>query len=91
MNKQLTDGQLLLRMVEPEFAERLGEREREVFETWVAESRPLTPKMREWIRDSAERLGIQVAPGKNLFSALSPERQREQLARAARVKLPWEK
>jgi len=40
--------------------------------------------------DLRKRLEIDEKPA-NLFSKLSPQRQDEQLARAARVKLPWEK
>lgn len=54
-----------------------------------------SPKQRAKIKDvwHAADLRKRAAPDEkvvNLFSNLSPERQAEQRARAARVKLPWE-
>jgi len=55
-----------------------------------------TEKQREKIADiwKAADLRKRAAPDEkteNLFSKLSPERQAEQRARAAKVRLPWEK
>lgn len=88
---QLDDRALLEQLCEPEWSDRLGEMERDVFAGWLASSRPLTPKMLDWLRGAAERVGLQVAPAENLFSRLSPARQAEQLRAAAKVKLPWER
>ena len=52
----------------------------------------LTEKQSKWVLGVAARIGlIGSEPGENLFSALTPERQAKQRARAAKVKLPWEK
>ena len=55
-----------------------------------------TPAQREKIKDiwhSADlrRRSAPEEKAENLFSNLSPERQAEQRARAAKIKLPWEK
>ena len=54
-----------------------------------------SPPQREKIKEiwQAVDLRKRAAPdekAKNLFSKLSPERQAEQRARAAKVRLPWE-
>ena len=88
-SKQLTDRELLdLLCEEPHFS-KLGKKAQKAFPEW--KERTLTGPMRRWLRADADRLGIQVAPSENLFSNLSPERQAEQRARAAKVRLPWEK
>jgi hypothetical protein len=86
----LTDKQLLEHLTEEPWFSRLGEKQQEIFVEWQASGKLLTDKMREWIRDAADRVGLQVAPSKNLFSAMSPEKQRAERERAKRVKLPWE-
>jgi hypothetical protein len=63
------------------------------------ESLELTPKQREKIKgiwqdlDRRRREDPDERPKEaaNLFSSLSPEEQRKQRERAAKVRLPWEK
>jgi hypothetical protein len=55
-----------------------------------------TPKQREkitevWRAIDLRKRGAPDEKTENLFSKLSPERQAEQRARAAKVRLPWEK
>lgn len=87
---RLSDVRLLELLCSEQYRGRLFVREREAFPKWLEGGRELSQKMRDWIRSAAARFGIQDEPGRNLFSQLSPERQAEQRARAARVKLPWE-
>lgn len=89
MARLLSDRELLSALLEPPYVERLGEKQAEIFTEWDEERRVLTEKMCEWIRDAAERVGLQTSPGKNLFSSLSPERQRIERAKAKKI-LPWE-
>lgn len=60
------------------------------FSEWRAGDFTLSDKQRKWLYGVAERLGVATAPSENLFSQLSPARQAEQRARAAKVRLPWE-
>ena len=77
--------------------EKLSPEQREAFEeirdrAQQASVFVLTDKQSKWILGVAERIGlIDCAPAENLFSSLTPKRQAEQRAAAARVKLPWEK
>jgi hypothetical protein len=88
----LSDYELLARILEvDDRAGRLCSRERTVFESMRAQDYPLTQPQLDWIRGVGERLGIQTAPARNSFSALTPERQAEHRKRAASVKLPWER
>lgn len=88
----LSDHELLARILEvDDLAERLCSREREAFESMRDQNYPLTQKQLDWIRSKGEQLGIQTAPARNSFSALTPEKQAEHRERAAAVKLPWER
>lgn len=91
--KQLTDVQLLELLCREPHLSNLGQLARDAFPKWLEEGRVLSPKMRKWIRNTAETFKIQVAPSENLFSSLPKARQEEQRARAAKYapKLPWEK
>lgn len=76
--------------------DELDEESVEAFSEWQhnlrsGKRRVLTPKQRQWLMDRAEHFEMTDAAPANLFSSLSPERQAEQRARAAAVKLPWEK
>lgn len=87
----MTDEELLAKMLDdPDLRERVGEHAATAFDSIRARG-IVSEKQRAWIRGAAERLGIATAPSENLFSKLSPERQREQRERAAKVRLPWEK
>lgn len=90
-DKTLTDVKLLELLCQEPTLSKLGEKAQEAFPEWLEQGRDLSPKMRLWIRRAAESLNVQVAPNENLFSALTPARQAEQRARAAKVKLPWER
>ncbi len=85
----LTDEQLLDAVLEPPYVEKLREEEPEIFEKWRSVGK-LSDKQKAWLRDAAERTGLQVAGAANLFSKLSPAEQERQRAKAAKVKLPWE-
>jgi hypothetical protein len=89
--KLLTDDELLEQLLGPDYIDRLSPTAREAFTGWRDGERHLSEKMQKWLRGEAERVGLQTAPSENIFSALSPARQAEQRARAAKVKLPWEK
>lgn len=83
----LTDHELIARMLD-DYEEQLSDRERGAFE----DMRPraaLTEKQRGWVRSVAERLGIQVAPARNVFSSM-PEAQRREHLSQVRTCLPWE-
>lgn len=69
---------------------RLSDAQREAFQGMLDRGWPLTDKQLHWVNGVAERLGLQVAPSENLFSAMSPEKQAAQRARAKGI-LPWEK
>lgn len=52
----------------------------------------LTVKQKQWVQNVAHQKQLIGDPGaSNLFSNLSPARQAEQRARAAKVLLPWER
>jgi hypothetical protein len=70
--------------------EELTTNAREAFRSWLERGTVLSPKQREWLMSVAVRFGIVDEPAKNVFSAMPPEKQREQRARAERIKLPWE-
>lgn len=89
--KPLSDVKLLEQLCQEPHFSKLGTKAQEAFPEWLAKSRPLSQKMRLWIRRAGESLDVQVAPSENLFSALTPARQAEQRARADKIKLPWEK
>jgi hypothetical protein len=93
VSKQLTDVQLLERLCREPYLSKLGQKASDAFPKWLEEGRELSPKMRKWIRGTAESLGLQTAPSENLFSQLSPEEQERQRKRAAEFgpRLPWEK
>lgn len=90
--RELDDGQLLETVLRPEHDERRTRRETEALSDIAerfADGWPLTDKQRAWIRDVAERLGIQVAPARNVFSSMSRREQEEHRAQV-RTQLPWE-
>lgn len=82
---------------ETEWREKLSDAQLEAFEeirerASRASVFVLTEKQSKWVFGVAARIGlIGAEPGENLFSALTPERQAEQRARAAKIRLPWEK
>lgn len=88
-NRPYTDEELLSRLLDDRYADALSDKEREVFSSMRAGS-TLSAPQRNWVRSVAERLGIQVAPSRNEFSALSKEKKQEHLKRV-RTQLPWEK
>ena len=96
MSRPLTDRELLDEILQNHHR-RLGEKARVAFGEWqesglgLPGQRRLSPKQATWLRNVAESLGVQVAPSENIFSALSPARQAEMKAAAAKVRLPWEK
>lgn len=84
----LTDHELITRMLD-DYEESLSDKERGAF----SDMRPraaLTEKQRGWVRSVAERLGIQVAPARNVFSSMTEAQQREHAAQV-RTRLPWER
>lgn len=89
MNRPYTDEELLQRLLDDRYADALSDREREVFASMRAGSF-LSPPQRNWVRSVAERLGIQVALARNVFSAMSAEKRAEH-AGQVRTRLPWEK
>lgn len=82
----------LLDVLLTEHRDRLTDAQLQAFEGMRAgvHGRFLTPNQSNWVFGVAERLGVQVAPSENLFSAMDPEKQARQRAAASRVKLPWE-
>lgn len=64
---------------------------REAFREWLEKGTVLRPKQREWLMAVAVRMGVVDEPAKNVFSSMSEEKRRRQLADAERVKLPWER
>jgi hypothetical protein len=82
---------------ETEWREKLSDAQLEAFEQIRARASKasvfvLTEKQSKWVLGVSARIGlIGAEPSENLFSRLTPERQAEQRARAAKVKLPWEK
>ena len=71
---------------EKQFIKSLGELESPIFTEAQQE------KLREvWHSVDLRKRGKPDEKVANLFSNLSPARRAEQLARAAKVKLPWEK
>jgi hypothetical protein len=88
----VNDRELLARILELDELEegRLGGKERAAFESMREQVRELSSKQVDWIRGVAERLGIQAAPARNVFSEMAPDKRAEQLRQAARVKLPHE-
>lgn len=75
--------------------DKLDDESVEAFSEWryllsTGKRKSLTPKQRQWLMDRAERLEVTSPETANLFSSLSPERQAEQRAKAAKI-LPWEK
>jgi hypothetical protein len=93
MAKPLSDVQILEMLCAEPYLSKLGSKAAKAFPEWLERGRELTPPMRRWLRSTADVMNIQVAPSENLFSQLTPERQAEQRARAAKFapKLPWEK
>lgn len=89
MNRPYTDEELLERMLNERYADKLTERELAAFESMRSGS-SLSPPQRNWVRSVAERLGIQVAPARNVFSAMAAEKKKEHLSKV-RTLLPWEK
>lgn len=96
MPKTLSDRELLDELVD-NHNKRLGERAREAFTRWQSDGlglpgqRRFSPPQLKWLRNVGETLGVQGAPSENIFSALSPERQAEMKANAAKVVFPWER
>lgn len=88
-NRPYTDEELLVSMLDDKHADALSDKERGVFASMRAGA-TLSAKQRNWVRSVAERLGIQVAPSRNEFSALPKEKKQEHLKRV-RTQLPWEK
>ncbi len=88
-NRPYTDEELLARMLDDKYADALSDKERAVFASMRAGAQ-LWPKQRNWVRSVAERLGIQVAPSRNEFSALPAAKKKENLKRV-RTQLPWER
>lgn len=64
---------------------------REAFRSWLEKGTALSKAQREWLSNVAVRMGVVDEPAKNVFSAMSEEKRRRQLADAERVKLPWER
>ena len=89
MNRPYTDEELLSRMLDEKYADALSDREREVFASMRAGS-TLSAPQRNWVRSVAERLGIQVAPSRNVFSAM-PEAKKKENLKHVRTQLPWER
>lgn len=86
----MTDAELLARILD-EHEEELCSRELAAFSSMRVQTYPFTQPQLDWIRGVGEKLGIQVAPARNSFSAMTPEKQAEHLKQAERVKLPWER
>lgn len=88
-NRPYTDEELLQRMLDDKYVDLLSDKEREVFASMRAGAM-LSPKQRNWVRSVAERLGIQVAPSRNEFSAM-PEAKKKENLKHVRTLLPWER
>lgn len=92
VGKQLLDQML----DETEWREKLSDEQRQAFEEIRTRASKravfeLTEKQSQWVLGVAARIGlIGAEPSENLFSSLTPERQAEQRARAAKIRLPWE-
>lgn len=94
----MTEGEMLHEMLSDAYSHRLSTKESKAFREmlerlWEKPDKPLSDKQREWIHNVAERLHVQGIGQKarNLFSALPEHEQKEHLARASAVKLPWER
>lgn len=94
----MTEGEMLHEMLSEAYSHRLSTKEEKAFKEMLMRlydkpDKPLSEKQREWIHNVAERLRIRgIGPrAKNLFSSLPEHEQKEHLARAAAVKLPWER
>lgn len=87
-----TDAELIEVLLE-DYAERLTPEALEAFSAWrekgVGRSRPISEKQRQWLRDVAEKLGVQMNAA-NVFSSLSKKEQTRQKQAAAGI-LPWER
>jgi hypothetical protein len=93
MMKTLTDRELLEKMLSDEFFEDLVKQEQRAFAGMLdrlRNERELSTKQADWVHSTAERLGIQTAPAKNLFSRMQPM-QRKEHEEQVRTQLPWEK
>jgi hypothetical protein len=86
----MTDLELAQAILE-QHGDRITGAATRAFRQWIERETVLTEKQQKWLYGVAERCGLIVAPAENIFSSMSPEKQAEQRARAAKVKLPWEK
>ena len=86
--KFLSDEQLLGKLLELDEGQ-LTSLELDAFAKMRDRGKPLSAKQRNWIRSTAERLGIQDGWSRNAFSALSKKAQNQQRAQV-RTQLPWE-
>lgn len=80
--------QQLLHTLLTVYREDLTQKQLDAFESM--RDRHLTEKQERWVYGVAEKLGIAVAPARNVFSAMPEKKQREYVERASKVKLPWE-
>lgn len=85
-----SDQELIELVISEQYQERITGKTFEAFTEWALTERPLSDKQKAWLYGVAERLGLMVAPGENLFSKLSPFEQRRQREKAKAI-LPWEK
>lgn len=53
-------------------------------------NRPLTEKQIDWVYGVGEKLGVCVAPARNMFSRMPEEKQAEHAAKVT-TRLPWER
>lgn len=91
MKTSLTDEELLARVLD-EHAEEIAPKEFEAFESMrerLQEGWMLSDKQRSWIQGVAERLRIQVAGARNLFSKM-PKHVQAEHRRKVKTQLPWE-
>lgn len=87
--KAMTDAQLLAVILD-EHSEHITGAALDAFTEWHERPRTLSDKQKKWLYGVADRLGVQVAPSENIFSALPEAEQHRQRERAKAVKLPWE-
>lgn len=94
----MTDGEILAEVLSDGNSHQLSAKESKAFTEMLQRvydkpDKPLSDKQREWLHNVADRLQVQGVGRKarNLFSSLPEHEQKEHLARAQAVKLPWER
>lgn len=80
----------ILQVLCAQHAEDLTSVQKKAFESMRDQEFELTQKQIDWVYGVAEKLGICVAPARNVFSRMTPEKRAEH-ARNVRTKLPWER